>query len=207
MSLYAKYLLPRLIDFAMSSKATTAERTRLIPLASGVVLEIGAGSALNLPFYGPGVRKLYALDPSQELWRLGRGRVRNAPFPIEFLRSSAESIPVREDTVDTVVSTWTLCTIPDPTAALAEMRRVLKPQGTLVFIEHGWSPDPRVRAWQERLNPLWKRVAGGCNLDRQIEQLIGRAGFQISTLERGYGEGLKPFVYLYRGLARPANQT
>ncbi|PYO52600.1 MAG: SAM-dependent methyltransferase [Candidatus Rokuibacteriota bacterium] len=197
MSLYAKYLLPRLIDLAMSSKATTAERTRLIPLASGVVLEIGAGSALNLPFYGPGVRKLYALDPSQELWRLGRGRVRNAPFPIEFLRSSAESIPVP----------WTLCTIPDPTAALAEMRRVLKPQGTLVFIEHGWSPDPRVRAWQERLNPLWKRVAGGCNLDRQIEQLIGRAGFQISTLERGYGEGLKPFVYLYRGLARPANQT
>jgi len=205
-SLYAKYLLPRLIDFAMSSKATTAERTRLIPLASGVVLEIGAGSMLNLPFYGPAVRKLYALDPSLELWRLGRGRVRNAPFPIEFVRSSAESIPVRDDTLDTVVSTWTLCTIPDPRAALEEIRRVLRPDGTLIFIEHGWSPDARVRAWQERLNPLWKRVAGGCNLDRQIEQLIGRAGFQISSLERGYGEGPKPFAYLYRGLARSANQ-
>ncbi len=207
MSLYAKYVLPRLIDFAMSSKATTAERTRLIPLASGVVLEIGAGSALNLPFYGPAVRKLYALDPSRELWRLGRRRVQDVPFPIEFLQSSAESIPLGTATMDTVVSTWTLCTIPDPSAALEEMRRVLRPHGTLVFIEHGSSPDARVRAWQKRLNPLWKRVAGGCHLDRQIERLIGRAGFQISTLERGYGEGLKPFVYLYRGLARPANQT
>src|SRR2546428_3669804 len=143
MSLYAKYLLPRLIDLAMSSKATTAERTRLIPLASGVVLEIGAGSALNLPFYGPAVRKLYALDPSQELWRLGRGRVRNAPFPTEFLQSSAESIPVRESTVDTVVSTWTLCTILDPTAALTEMRRGPQQQGTLGVILHGRLPAPR----------------------------------------------------------------
>jgi ubiquinone/menaquinone biosynthesis C-methylase UbiE len=207
MSLYAKYLLPRLIDLAMRKKAATSERARFIPAASGVVLEIGAGSALNIPFYGRAVERLYALDPSMELWRLGRHRVLDVRFPIEFLQSSAESIPLGNDTLDTVVSTWTLCTIPDPRAALEEIRRVLRPDGTLIFIEHGWSPDARVRAWQERLNPLWKRVAGGCNLDRQIEQLIARAGFQISSLERGYGEGPKPFAYLYRGLARPANQT
>ncbi len=202
-SLYAKYLLPRLIDLAMRSKAQTAERARLIPAASGVVLEIGVGSALNIPLYSRAVKRLYALDPSVELWRLGCGRVGNAPFPIEFVRSSAESIPLSDDTVDTVVSTWTLCAIPNPTAALNEMRRVLRPQGTFMFIEHGWSPDPRVRAWQERLNPVWRRVAGGCNLDRQIDRLIGESGFQMSAVERGYGSGPKPFSYLYRGVARP----
>jgi len=188
----------------MRSKATTAERARIVPLASGIVLEIGAGSALNVPFYGPAVEKLYALDPSLELWRLGRDRTRGARVPIQFLCSSAETIPVGDHTVDTVVSTWTLCTIPDPAVALQEMRRVLRPQGTLVFIEHGWSPDARVRAWQQGLNPLWKRVAGGCNLDRPIERLISSAGFELPGIERAYGEGLKPFVYLYRGLARPA---
>ena len=207
MSLYARYLLPRLINLAMRSAATTAERARFIPVAAGVVLEIGAGSALNVPFYGVAVERLYALDPSLELWRLGHHRVRDARFPIEFLQSSAESVPLGDHTVDTVVSTWTLCTIPDPAAALQEMRRVLRPQGTLVFIEHGWSPDARVRVWQERLNPVWKRVAGGCSLYRQIERLIAGSGFQISQLERGYGDGPKPFAYLYKGLARPASQA
>jgi len=207
MCFYAKYLLPRLIDLAMRSKADMAERARLIPVAAGVVLEIGVGSALNIPAYSARVERLFALDPSLELWRLGRRRVGSAPFPIEFIPASAERIPLRDEAVDTVVTTWTLCTIPEPTTALREMRRVLRPSGTLVFIEHGWSPDARVRAWQERLNPLWKRVAGGCTLDRRIDRLIAGAGFQMSMIDRGYGGGPKPFAYLYKGLARPTDRT
>jgi ubiquinone/menaquinone biosynthesis C-methylase UbiE len=206
-SLYARYILPRLIDLAMSRKADAVERARLVPLASGVVLEVGAGSALNVPFYGRAVERLYALEPSRELWRLGRGRVDNAAFPVELVPTSAESIPLRDSAVDTVVTTWTLCTIPDAPAALREMLRVLKPQGTLIFIEHGRSPDARVRAWQERLNPLWTRVAGGCNLDRRIDHLIAGAGFQISAIERGYSDGPRLFTYLYKGLARRADRT
>lgn len=203
MSFYSRYVLPRFTDFAMSRRAIAAERARLIPRAAGIVLEIGAGSALNVPYYGPAVRKLYAIDPSLELWRLGRRRADGVRLAIEFLRASATGIPLRAHSVDTVVSTWTLCTIPDPRTALREMRRVLRPDGTLLFIEHGSSPEPHVRAWQARLTPLWKRIAGGCHLDREIERLLADAGFDVSMLERGYGEGPKPFVYLYRGVASP----
>ena len=205
MSVYEKYVLPRLIHWAMRKKIATAERRKFIPLASGTVLEVGAGSGLNLPCYGPQVQKLYALDPSRELWEMARKRVREAPFPVEFLAASAERIPLEDVSVDTVVSAWTLCTIPDPLQALSEVWRVLKPRGRFIFVEHGRAPDPSVVAWQNRLTPVWKRFAGGCHLNRQIDALIADAGFDITQIEPGYRRGPKPMAYLYKGLAqRPA---
>ena len=203
MGLYARYVLPRLIDRAMSNRISAAERARLVPTATGVVLEVGAGSALNVPHYGAAVQRLYALDPSTAVWRLGRERVRRAPFPVEFLEASAERVPLDAGSVDTVVSTWTLCSIPDAAAALAELRRVLRPGGAFLFVEHGRSPDPRVQVWQRRLDPLWARVAGGCHVDRPIDRLIAGTGFDIAALERGYSAGPRPFSYLYRGTAHP----
>lgn len=202
MKFYEQYVLPRLINLVMQSKADTAERAKLIPLASGTVLEVGIGSALNVPFYGVQVKRLYGVDPSLELWRLGRKRVRNASFPVTFLASSGEQIPLEDMAVDTVVSTWTLCTIPNAVKALEEMRRVLKPGGQFLFVEHGRSSDQGVLAWQNRLNPVWKRVAGGCNLNREIDDLIVQAGFHVAQIERGYSSGPKPLVYLYKGRAQ-----
>lgn len=204
MSVYARYVLPRLIDLAMRSKADAAERAKLIPLASGVVLEVGIGSGLNLPFYGPRVERLYGLDPSRELWTLARRRLQEVRFPVEFLLASGEGIPLEDTAVDTVVTTWTLCSIPDAGRALREIRRVLRPEGCLIFVEHGLAPDRGVEAWQARLNPLWRRVAGGCNLNRRIDALIADAGLLLAEIERGYGGGPKPMAYLYRGMARRA---
>ena len=201
MSLYGRLILPRLIDLVMRNAVDAAERARLMPLASGTVLEIGIGSALNVPYYTSSVRRLYGVDPSLELWRLGQRRLRPTVFPLRYLGASAEQLPVGDGCIDTVVSTWTLCSIPDPSAALGEMRRVLKPGGRLVFIEHGRAPDPRVRAWQDRLTPLWRRIAGGCHLNRPIDRLLDDAGFQPTTLDRGYGEGPKVTSYLYKGMA------
>jgi ubiquinone/menaquinone biosynthesis C-methylase UbiE len=203
-SVYETYVLPRLIHWGMRKKIATAERKRFIPLASGTVLEVGIGSGLNLPFYGPQVQKLYALDPSRALWNMARPRVREAPFPVEFLAASAERIPLEDMSVDTVVTTWTLCTIPDLLQALTDMRRVLKPEGRLIFVEHGHSPDPSVLAWQNRLTPVWKRIGGGCHLNRQIDALIADAGFDITQIDRGYSRGPKPMTYLYKGVARRA---
>jgi len=198
---YATYVLPRVIDLAMRNPVATAERRRLIALASGAVLEVGAGSGLNIPFYGVGVSRLYALDPSRPLWRLARKQLAGAGFPIEFMAASGEHIPLGDMAVDSVVMTWTLCSIPDPVTALGEVRRVLRPGGRLIFVEHGRSPDEGVRTWQERLNPLWRRVAGGCNLDRRIDELIRGAGFDVLRMERAYGGGPKPMSYLYKGIA------
>jgi len=203
-SVYADHVLPRLIDLVMRGEAQAEERAKLVPLASGVVLEIGTGSGLNARFFGPGVRRVYALDPSRPLLRLGRDRLRASRVPVSFVAASGEAIPLPGGVVDTAVMTWTLCSIPDARAALAEIRRVLKPGGRLVFIEHGLAPDPSVRRWQERLNPLWRRLAGGCNLDRPMDRLIADAGFEFTRLERGYGgAGPRPFDYRYRGVAEP----
>jgi ubiquinone/menaquinone biosynthesis C-methylase UbiE len=205
MNVYEKYILPRLIHWAMRREVATAERRKFIALASGTVLEVGIGSGLNLPFYGPQVQTLYALDPSRELWKMARQRVREAPSPVEFLAASAEHIPLEDMSVDTVITTWTLCTIPNPLKALTDMRRVLKPGGRLIFVEHGRSPDPGVLAWQNRLTPVWKRIGGGCHLNRQIDDLIANAGFDIAQIERGYSRGPKPMTYLYKGLAQRAS--
>jgi ubiquinone/menaquinone biosynthesis C-methylase UbiE len=201
MGLYARYVLPRLIDLAMRSAEQAAERRRIVPMARGRVIEIGFGSGLNLPFYGPDVSGLTAVDPSAELWRLARPRVADARVAVDFTRASAERLPFDPGTFDTAVMTWTLCSIPDAGAALRDIRRVLMPAGCLLFIEHGRAPDARVRAWQDRLQPVWGRVAGGCHLGREIDRLVAEAGFRVTKLEQGYGAGPRPFSYLYKGVA------
>ena len=203
MGIYEDWLLPRLLDLAMRNREVARYRATVIPNARGRVLEVGIGSGLNLPFYSGAVERLYALDPSEALLRMARKRAPRTAFPVEFLNHSAHRIPLEDGSVDTVVMTWTLCTIPDPAEALGEMRRVLKPGGQLIFAEHGFAPDPRVQAWQHRLNPLWKRIAGGCNLDRRIDRMIRDGGFVIRDLEQSYAKGPKPFSYVYSGYARP----
>lgn len=168
------------------------------------MLEIGSGSGLNLPFYGAGVSRLYALDPSRPLLDMATRKRAQAGFPVEFLERSAEELPLASGSIDTVVTTWTLCSVPDPARALREARRVLKPGGALLFAEHGHAPEASVLCWQRRLNPLWARITGGCNLDRRIDRLICEAGFKILALETEYAKGPRPFTYTYWGRARPA---
>ena len=204
MGIYERYILPRVIHLAMRNKTAREERARFVPQVSGKVLEVGIGSGLNLPYYTTDVERVVGIDPSQELWQMARRRVAQATFPVEFLGRSAESIPAADRNFDTILCTWTLCSIPEPLRALAEMRRVLKPDGRLIFVEHGRSPDERVAVWQERLTPLWKRLGGGCHLDRKIDELIRGAGFRVAELERGYSTGARALAFLYKGVARPA---
>jgi ubiquinone/menaquinone biosynthesis C-methylase UbiE len=199
---YERWILPRLIDLAMRNKEVTRYRELTIPSASGRVLEIGSGSGLNLPFYGDQVKHLYALDPSTRLLQMARKKRPSASFPVEYLEASAETIPLDSRSVDTVVSTWTLCSVPDAARALREARRVLKPGGLLLFTEHGFAPEPRVQAWQRRLDPLWSRLAGGCHLDRKIDRLIRDAGFDIAEMTNEYLKGPRPMTYTYSGRAR-----
>ncbi len=188
---------------AMRNKTAREERARFVRLASGKVLEVGIGSGLNLPHYTTDVEKVVGIDPSLELWRMARRRAAEAPFPVEFLGSSAESIPATDRTFDTVLTTWTLCSIPELPRALAEMRRVLKADGQLIFVEHGRAPDERVAAWQDRLTPLWKRIGGGCHLNRKIDELIRAAGFRLAQIETGYSPGMKFAGFMYKGFAHP----
>lgn len=204
MRLYERFVLPRLIDLAMRKPQATRPRKAMVPAARGRVLELGVGSGLNLPFYGADVTELVALDPSEQLLAMARGKRAAAGFPIEFLPNSAEAIPLDDRSIDTVVSTWTLCSIPDALRALGEARRVLKPGGTLIFVEHGWAPDPGVQRWQRRINPTWRRIAGGCNLDRRVDRLIREAGFDVVDLRRAYLKGPRPFTYTYSGPGRRA---
>ena len=204
MSLYDRWILPRVLDVVMRNREMTRYRAGLVPGARGVVLEVGIGSGLNLPFYGPQVERLYAIDPSEELLRMARKRAQSMPFPVEFFARSGEAIPIDDHCVDTVVTTFTLCTIADPLAALREMRRVLRPTGRLLFAEHGLAPDRSVQRWQHRCNPVWKRIAGGCNLDRKMDGLIGTTGFHIAELKVEYAKGPRALSYIYAGSARPA---
>ena len=181
-------------------------RQRLVSAAEGRILEIGVGSGHNFRYYGERADHVIGLDPSPKLLSMARETIRSRafPFPVELLQASAEAIPLRSGSLDTVVTTWTLCTIPNVTSALAEMCRVLKPDGRFLFVEHGLSPDPAVRRWQDRLTPIWKRISGGCHLNRAISQLVQDAGFRINRIETGYMKGLKPMTYMYEGFARPA---
>lgn len=204
MGLYAKYVLPRLIDLGMRNKEATRLRAAWIPHARGEVLEIGFGSGLNLPYYSSGVLRVYGVDPSVELQRMARKRVGATYIPVKFLSQSAEEpLPLPNGSIDTAVITWTLCSIPNASLALQHVRRVLKTDGRLIFLEHGCSPDPRVASWQDRLTPIWKRFTGGCHLNRKIDALVSEAGFQITELKNFYLPGLRPMTYMYQGFAHP----
>jgi ubiquinone/menaquinone biosynthesis C-methylase UbiE len=203
MSLYAKYVVPRLIDFGMRHKSAAQIRSELIPLAQGTVLEVGIGSGLNLPFYSASASRIYGVDPSHELLNMARKRVNESCVPVELVAQSAEEkLPLEEHSVDTVVITWSLCSMRDPLMALRQVRRVLRSTGQLLFVEHGLAPDARVRAWQNRINPVWRRIGGGCNLNRKIDDLVRSAGFEITELKAAYLPGPRPLTYTYQGLAR-----
>src|SRR6266852_1194926 len=181
MSFYAKHVLPRLIDLAMRNRETARLRAAWIPQARGDVLEVGIGSGLNLAFYSSQVQRVYGVDPSVELQRMALKRARAGQIRVEFLlRSAEEPLPIPDASIDTVVVTWTLCSIANAPKSLQQMRRVLKENGRLIFLEHGRAPDPSVVAWQDRITPVWKRIGGGCHLNRKIDELITAAGFQIA---------------------------
>ena len=202
MGVYAKYVLPRLIDLAMRNKDAARVRGEWVPHARGEVLEVGIGSGLNLPFYSSEVQRLYGVDPSAELQRMARTRNANSPLKVEFLSQSVEEpLPLSDRSIDTVVMTWTLCSIADPSKALHQMKRVLKPNGLLIFVEHGRAPEPSVAAWQDRLTPVWKRVGGGCHLNRKVDALLSEAGFKIKELKTTYLPGPRPMTYTYQGFA------
>lgn len=201
MGLYSKYVLPRLIDLAMKNPGTRRLREVWIPQAEGEVLEVGIGSGLNLEFYTQRVRRIHGVDPSLELQRMARKRT--GRIDVEFLLQSVENpLPLPSGSMDTIVVTWTLCSVPDPRKALLEMKRVLKSGGTLIFIEHGLSPDSGVAAWQDRLTPIWKHIGGGCHLNRKIDQIIRQAGLRISALTTSYIPGPRPMTYTYQGSAQ-----
>jgi ubiquinone/menaquinone biosynthesis C-methylase UbiE len=200
MTFYQRAVLPWLIHLAMKNKEIARRRSDVASQARGRVLEVGIGSGLNLPFY-QGVEEVVGVDPSERLLAWARRAAAAAPFPVELVADRAEALPFPDRRFDTVVSTCTLCSIPDLPRALAELRRVLKPGGRLVFLEHGHSPEPRVAAWQDRLTPPWRRIAGGCHLNRPIDALITAAGFSIEALRNEYAKGPRPMSYLYIGNA------
>lgn len=202
MGLYSKYVLPRITHFLCSPKQVMRQREKVVPMAKGQVLEIGIGSGLNLPFYDPDkVKHVWGLDPSVELWSMAGRNVRSAQFEVEFVHASAESIPLDDGSADTIVVTYTLCSIPDLIVALGEMRRVLRSGGELIFCEHGAAPDERVKRWQDRLNPIWKKLGGGCNLNLPMPALVERGGFKIQTMDTMYIPGWKPACFNYWGAA------
>jgi ubiquinone/menaquinone biosynthesis C-methylase UbiE len=203
MGFYQDQIVPLLINLTMRRRDLATYRSRLVPAAAGRVLEIGIGSGLNLPFYSRNVERLIGLDPSPKLLSMVRRNLRPDAPSVELIEASAEAIPLENNSVDTVVTTWTLCSIPDAGCALREMHRVLRPVGQLLFIEHGRAPEPNVRWWQDRLTPAWKRIGGGCHLNRAIQGLIEDAGFRFERLETGYMRGPKPLAFMYEGSARP----
>jgi ubiquinone/menaquinone biosynthesis C-methylase UbiE len=203
MSFYGERILPHLIQMAMKQEHFEPYRQRTTGLARGRVVEIGVGSGLNLPYYPAGTH-VTGIDPSTRLLSMAREAATDRSKTVELIEGTAEALPLPDGTVDTVVTTWTLCSIPDFAKALAEVRRVLKPDGRLLFAEHGLAPEPGVVRWQNRLTPIWKRVGGGCHLNRPIDRVITSAGFEITALSTGYMKGPKPMTFMYEGHARPA---
>lgn len=201
MSFYEDRILPHLIELAMRQKDLSAYRERVVTAARGTVLEIGIGSGLNLPCYGAAVDQVIGLDPSRSLLEMARSRAKPGCPPLAVIQGSAEAIPLQDASVDTVVSTWTLCSIPNVRTALTEVRRVLRPSGAFVFVEHGRAPEKAIIRWQDRLTPLWKPIAGGCHLNRPIEALIREAGFAVRDLKTGYMRGPRLFTFMYEGQA------
>jgi len=204
MGLYNRYVLPRVVHFTCGLKPNMRQRAKVVPRARGRVLEIGIGSGLNLPYYdSANVSKVWGLDPSPEMTQMAKRTASSLPFEVEFIGLPGDEIPLEDNSVDTVVVTYTLCTIPDTTPALRQMSRVLRPGGELIFCEHGAAPDASVRRWQDRLNPMWKRLGGGCNLNRPIPTLIEAGGFRIKRLDTMYIPGWRPASFNYWGTAVP----
>ena len=205
MGLYGKYVLPRVVHLACSARPNMRQREKLVPLASGRVLEVGMGSGLNLPFYDARrITKVWGLEPSPEMSKMASVAAEAVAFDVEFVSASGEQIPLDSESFDTVLMTFTLCTIPDTERALREIARVLKRGGQILFCEHGAAPDAGIRRWQNRIDPLWRRLAGGCHLNRDIPGLIRRGGFEITRMDTMYIPGWRPASFNYWGAAAKA---
>jgi len=202
MGIYAKFVLPRVTHLSMGQAQLQPYRARVVGSAKGRVLEIGIGSARNLPFYSDAVEEVVGVDASPEMLALAERSVASAKRPkVRLLAHPAERLPFEDHIFDVALVTWSLCSIADPVTALKEARRVLKAECELRFVEHGLSPDADVRKWQDWLTPLWRRCAGGCHLNRKIDDLVSAAGFVLRQLETGYARGLRPMAYMYEGTA------
>ncbi len=203
MSFYDKYILPSFLNCACGSKPIKYQRSKVVPLAEGVVLEVGIGSGLNIPYYdSTKISAIIGLDPSEELNNMAKKVAADNGLEVDFILGSAEAIPLPDNHVDSVLVTYTLCTIPDALSASKEMRRVLKPDGKMIFCEHGLAPDAGVAKWQARIDPYWEKIAGGCHLNRDIPQLIQSAGFNIQSMEQMYLPSTPKFAgYNYWGVA------
>ncbi|MDE3085360.1 MAG: class I SAM-dependent methyltransferase [Acidobacteriota bacterium] len=204
MGFYGDQVLPRLIDVVLSNREFRKIRRRVAGGLSGEVVEVGFGSGLNVPFYPSEVKRVLAVDPASVGRKLAARRLAESEVPVEFVGLDGEALALESESVDHALVTWTLCTIPAVDTALGELHRVLRVGGELHFAEHGRSPDPPVARWQDRLNPLQRRWAGGCNLNRPIDALVAGAGFEMTALERFYVKGPKALGYMYEGVARKA---
>jgi ubiquinone/menaquinone biosynthesis C-methylase UbiE len=202
LSFYQHRILPRLIHFGMRQKQLLPLRERLVTGVRGRVLELGIGSGLNLPFYPRELDMLLGLDPSRELLQMAKRYSSWVHFPVELSEARAENIPLDDGAVDHVVMSWTLCSVAEPARALAEIRRVLRPGGSLLFVEHGRAAEPRLQRWQDRLTPVWRRMAGGCHLNRPVASLIEDSGLRLTELETGHlVRGPRFATFHYRGMA------
>ena len=203
MSFYDDRILPHLINLACTGKPTRRQREKIVPRAYGDVLEIGFGGGLNLPYYdGDKVRRIFGLEPSAGMRRSAAANIAASPLDVELIGLPGEEIPLEKNSVDSIVVTYTLCTIPDALAALEGMRRVLKPRGHLFFCEHGKAPDDDVHRWQNRLNGAWGRLSGGCNMNRNIPALLREGGFVVEDDNRMYVPGIRALSYNFWGTAR-----
>jgi len=204
MGFWANRVLPGLIEKSCRSTTILGERRRWIPRAHGEVLELGVGSGLNLAFYDAArVARVTGIDPSAPLLRRAAPRAAEAPVPVELVEASAEQLPFDAAAFDSAIMTYSLCSMADPARALAELRRVLRPGGELWFVEHGLAPDPGTRRWQRALDPMWRRVAGGCRLGRDMPRLLGDAGFGLDELTAGYSGAVRWLSFTFQGRARP----
>ena len=205
MSVYQERVLPHIINVVMNTKQTREIRQRVCGALKGEVLEIGFGTGHNLPYVPADVTRLVAVEPSQRSIRLAHDRIAGTSFAVDVVGLDGQRLPLEDGTIDTVLCTWSLCTIPDPIAAVAEARRVLRPGGSFHFVEHGRAPDEGVRRWQNRLNGIQQKLGGGCHLNRDIKGIVEAGGMTVANLDNYYGKGEpKPYAYMYEGIAAPA---
>ena len=203
MNLYDKYILPKVTNYLCNCGPVGKQRQKIVPEAKGTVLEVGFGTGLNLAYYDDTkVDTILGLEPSGEMWNLARNEIERTSIPVEFVRAGAENIPLESNSVDTVLITYTLCSINELSEAMSEMRRVLKPDGHLLFCEHGKAPDKSTARWQRILNPAWRMLGGGCNLTRDIPAIISNNGFDMTWMKTMYIPGFKPACFNYWGSAK-----